>query len=78
MYDRSPMGKYLNKRLPMGVASSTENFQQNMNDLFNEFGFICSYIEKLSVLTKGYWTDNVQKLELTINKLKEKGLKYNI
>ena len=30
------------------------------------------------VLTKGYWTDHVHELELTINKLKEKGPKYNI
>ena len=30
------------------------------------------------ILTKGYWTDHIQKLELTLNKLKEKGLKHNI
>ena len=30
------------------------------------------------ILTKGYWTDNVDKFELTINKLKEIGLKFNI
>ena len=30
------------------------------------------------VLTEGDWTDHVHKLELMINKLKGKGLKYNI
>ena len=30
------------------------------------------------ILTKGEWTDHVQKLESTINILKGKGLKYNI
>ena len=30
------------------------------------------------ILTKGYWTYHVNKLELTLNKLKVKGLKYNI
>ena len=30
------------------------------------------------ILTKGYWADNVQKLKLALNKLKGKGLKYNI
>ena len=30
------------------------------------------------VLTKGYWIYHLQKLELTINKLKGKGLKFNI
>ena len=29
-------------------------------------------------LKKRYWTDHVQKLELTLNKLKAKGLKCNI
>ena len=29
------------------------------------------------ILTKGNWTDHVQKLELTLNKLEGKGLKYN-
>ena len=78
MYDYSSVGKYRYKRLPMGVANSPEIFQQNMNDLFHVFGFIRSYIYDILILTKGYWTDHTQKLELTLNKLKEKGLKFNI
>ena len=35
-------------------------------------------MDYLLVLTKGYWIDYVQKIELTLNKLKEKVLKYNI
>ena len=35
-------------------------------------------MDELLVLTKGYWTDHVQKLELTLNKLEGKGLKCNI
>ena len=30
------------------------------------------------ILLKGYWTDHIQKLELTSNIMKGKGLKYNI
>ena len=30
------------------------------------------------ILTKGDWIDHVQKLELTLNKLKKKGFKCNI
>ena len=30
------------------------------------------------ILTKRYWIDRVQKLEITIPKMKSKGLKYNI
>ena len=49
-----------------------------MNDLFHGFEFICAYIDNILILTKGYWTDHIQKMELTLNKLKEKELKCNI
>ena len=49
-----------------------------MNDLFHGFEFICAYIDDVLLLTKGYWTDHVKKLELTFNTLKGKGLKCNI
>ena len=62
----------------MGIDNSPEMFQQKMNDLFHGFEFICAYIYDLLILTKGDWTNNLQKLELTLNKLKGKGLKCNI
>ena len=62
----------------MGVANSPDIFQQKMNDLFYGFEFIRAYIDDLLISTKGYWTDDVQKLELTLNKTKEKLLKRNI
>ena len=37
-----------------------------------------SYIDKLLILTKVDWTDFVQTLELTLHKLKGKGLKCHI
>ena len=62
----------------MGVVNSLDIFQQKTNDLFHGCEFICAYIDYLLILTKGYWTYHIQKLELTLNKLKEKGLKCNI
>ena len=62
----------------MGVGNSPENFHQKMNDLFHGFEFIRSYIDDILILTKGDWIDHVDTLELTLNKLKEKGLKCNI
>ena len=73
-----PWGKYRYKRLPMGVANSPGIFQQKMNDLFHGFEFIRSYIDHLLILTKVEWTYHIQKLELTLNKVKVKGLKCNI
>ena len=54
----------------MGVANSPDIFQQKMKNLFRGFEFICAYIYNILILAKGYWTDHVQKLELTLNKLK--------
>ena len=45
-----------------------------MKYLFKIFEFIC----ELLILTKGYWKYHVHKLELSLNKLKEIGLKWNI
>ena len=72
MYDHHPLGKYNYKRLSMGVSNSPDIFQQKRNDLFHGFEFISAYIYDLLISTKGDWTDHVHKLELTLNKLKEK------
>ena len=58
--------------------SFDRNFPIQNNDLFHGFEFITVYIDELLIWTKGYWVDHVQKLELTLNKLKGKVLKCNI
>ena len=78
MYDYSSVGKYWHNRLPMVVANSPDIFQQKMNDLFRIFELIRAYIDDLLILTKGYWIDHIQKLELTLNKFNGKGPKCNI
>ena len=53
----------------------------NYSDIYNKgwmIYFIDSNLSGLLILTKGYWTDNLQDLELTRNKLKGKGIKCNI
>ena len=71
-------GGYWYNHLPMGVANFPYILQQKMNDLFRGFEFIRAYIYDFLIPTKGYWNDHVHKLELTLNKLKGKGLKCNI
>ena len=46
-----PRGRCCYESLPIGVANSTENFQQKMNDLLYGFEFICEYIDTLLILT---------------------------
>ena len=57
------LGEYLYKRLPIGVTNLPDIFQQKMNDLFHGFHFIRVYIDDILILTKGDWTDHVQKIE---------------
>ena len=73
-----PWVKYHYTCLPMGVNNSPYIFQQNLNNLFHIFYFICAYIDDLLILTKVYWTYHVGKLELTVNKMEERGLKFDI
>ena len=49
-----------------------------MKDLIHGFEFIHVYIDDMLKLTKEDWADHVQKLELILNKLKEKGIKCDI
>ena len=62
----------------MGVADSPDIFQHKMNYLFHGFEFIRAFIDDVFIRTKKDWIDHIHKLELTLNKLKEKGLKCNI
>ena len=62
MYNNCPVVKNLYKRQPMRVTNSSENSEQNMNDLYHGLRFISSCIDIILVLTKGYWVDHAQKL----------------
>ena len=72
-----PWGKYHYKGYPMVVCNSPDIFLQKINKLFQGFQFIHAYKDDILILTKGYYTDHVHKLELTLNKLKESGLTYD-
>ena len=73
-----PWGEYWYRCILMGFENSPDVFQPKMNELFHGFEFVRVYIDYILILTKGYWKDHVQKMELTLNKLKGKWLKFNI
>ena len=62
MYDYYSMGKISSQMFTNGNSNSLDILQHNINDLFHEFELICMYIYDVWILTKGYWTHNVQKL----------------
>ena len=65
------------------VQMSTNGSQQLPGHFTREnersvFEFIRASIDDLFVITTGDWSNNVEKLELTIKYLKENGVKFNI
>ena len=71
-------GQYRYKRLPIGVSNYLDIFQDKMNEMFHGFDFIWEYINDLLIITKGDRSDNLTRLELIQQKLKDNGLKCNI
>ena len=73
-----PWEKYKYKRLPMGVCNSQEILQAKMNIIFHGFEFIISYIDDPLIITKGNWSNHLNKLELVPQNLKDTKIKCNI
>ena len=46
--------------------------------MFRGFEFIWEYIDDLLIITKGDWSDHLEKLELTLQKIKDNRLKCNL
>ena len=62
------MGKYRHKHISMEVINSPDILQEKMNKMFKGFEFIREYINELLIITKGDWSNNLEKLELTLHK----------
>ena len=62
----------------MGVRNSPDISQEKMNEIFHGFQFIREYIDELLIFTKNYWSDHLEKLELTLQNLKDNGLNCNV
>ena len=72
-----PFGRYRYCRLPMGASCAPDVFQEKMNNLFNELEFVKVYIDDLLVITSGSFDDHLEKLEIVLNRLREKGFQLN-
>ena len=62
----------------MGVSNSPEIFQDKTNEIFRGFVFIRAYIYYLLINTKDDWYNQLEKLELALQYLKDNGIKCNI
>ena len=73
-----PWGNYQYKRRPIGARNSPDIFQEKVKKMFRRLVFIQAYIGDLLIITKGDWSDHLEKLELTLKNLKDNGIKCNI
>ena len=62
----------------MGISTSPDIFQEKMSELFEDLEFARVYIDDLLCLTKSTFQDHLRKLEVILNRLRQKGLKVNV
>jgi len=74
-----PFGKYERRAIPMGLCNSPDIFQEKMSELMDGLTFFWTYIDDLLCLTKGTFSDHLEKVELVLQRLqKEEGQRYKI
>jgi len=73
-----PFGKYEYQAIPMGLCNSPDIFQEKMSELMDGLTFVRTYINDLLCLTKGTFSDHLEKVELVLQRLQKAGLKVNV
>jgi hypothetical protein len=72
-----PWGKYSYKRLPMGIAGSSDIFQGKMSELMETLEYVRAYLDDLLCISKLSLEDHLEKLEEVLKRLRDAGLKVN-
>ena len=72
-----PWGKYEYQKLPMGLCNSPDIFQEKMNELFDGLDTIRVYLDDLLHITKGSFSDHLEKLDEILSRIQDAGLKVN-
>jgi len=73
-----PFGKHEYQAIPMGLCNSPGIFQEKMSELMDGLAFVRTYIDDLLCLTKGSFTDHLEKIELVLQRLQKAGLEVNV
>ena len=71
-----PWGKYIYKRLPMGLCNSPDVFQEKMSELMVGLEFVRAYLDDILIFSKSF-EDHLEHLEAVFTRLNEAGLKIN-
>jgi Reverse transcriptase (RNA-dependent DNA polymerase) len=73
-----PWGKFGYLRLPMGIASSMDIFQNVMNNIFADMPEVRAYIDDVLVATKGSYEHQLVVLSKILERLQKKRFKINL
>jgi len=73
-----PFGKHEHQAIPMGLCNSPDIFQEKMSELMDGLAFVQTCIDDLLCLTKGTFSDHLEKVELVLQRLQKEGLKVNV
>jgi len=73
-----PFGKHEYQAIPMGLCNSPDIFQEKMSELMDGLAFVRTHIDDLLCLTKGTFSDHLEKAELVLQRLQKAGLKVNV
>jgi hypothetical protein len=64
-------------RVPMGVSSSADIFQEQMTELMRGLNFVCCYIDDVLMVSKNSFLDHLFKLDEVLHRVRQAGLKIN-
>ena len=72
-----PWGKYLYKRLPMGVARLPDIFQEKMSGLMIGLEFVRFHLDDLLIITRGDWNNHLSKVRKLLVRMIKANLRVN-
>jgi hypothetical protein len=73
-----PWEKYSYKRLPIGIAGSTDIFQSKILELMEDLEYVQAYLDDLLCSSRSSLEDHLKKLKEELRRLCNAGLKVNM
>jgi len=70
-----PFGKHEHQAIPMGLCNGPDIFQEKMSELMDGLAFVRTHIDDLLCLTRGTFSDHLEKLKLVLRRLQRARLK---
>ena len=68
--------KYL--RMPMGMNTSSDEFQKMMTQLFSDYSFVHTFMDDILITSDGSYEDHLKKVTQALERLETKNLQVNM